>query len=64
MRALREILRQKLQLGRSHRAAARAAGVGAATVASAATRALILGLDWVLRRIASDVIEVEPAPAV
>ena len=46
MRALREILRQKLQLSRSHRAAARAAGVGTATVASAATRARVLGLDW------------------
>lgn len=46
MRKLREILRQKLQLQRSHRAAARAAGVGAASVASAATRAFMLGLDW------------------
>jgi transposase len=46
MRALREILRQKLQLGRSHREAARAAGVGPGSVASAATRARVLGLDW------------------
>lgn len=46
MRALREILRQKLQLGRSHRAAARAAGVGAGSVASAAIRARALSLDW------------------
>jgi DNA-directed RNA polymerase specialized sigma24 family protein len=42
MRALREILRQKLQLGRSHREAARAAGVGPGSVASAATRARAL----------------------
>jgi transposase len=46
MRALREILRQKLQLGRSHREAARAAGVGPGSVASAATRARALCLDW------------------
>jgi transposase len=46
MRALREILRQKLQLRRSHRAAARAAGVGVASVASAAIRARVLCLDW------------------
>jgi transposase len=46
MRQLREILRQKLQLKRSHRAAARAAGVGTGSVASAATRARALGLDW------------------
>ena len=46
MRALREIQRQKLQLGRSHRKAACAAGVGASSVADAATRARKLGLDW------------------
>lgn len=46
MRALREILRQKLQLRKSHRAAAHAAGVAAGSVASAATRARALGLDW------------------
>jgi transposase len=46
MRALREILRQKLHLGRSHRAAAQAAGVSAAAVASAATRARVLDLGW------------------
>lgn len=46
MRALREILRQKLHFGRSHREAARAAGVGAGSVASAMTRARALGLDW------------------
>jgi hypothetical protein len=46
MRQLREILRQKLLLKRSHRAAAHAAGVGAGSVASAATRAGALGLDW------------------
>jgi transposase len=46
MRKLREILRQKLLFGRSHRDAARAAGVGPSSVASAATRAHVLGLDW------------------
>ena len=46
MRNLREILRQKLALGASHRHAARAAGVAAGTVAMAATRAKVLGLSW------------------
>ncbi len=46
MRNLREILRQKLALGRSHRVAARAAGVSAGTVAMATTRAKLLGLTW------------------
>ena len=46
MRNLREILRQKLALERSHRQAARAAGVSAGTVAMAATRAKVLGLTW------------------
>lgn len=46
MRDLREILRQKLLLGRSHREAARAIGISPGTVASAATRAQLLCLDW------------------
>ncbi len=46
MRNLREILRQKLALRRSHREAARAAGVSPGTVAMAATRAKGLGLTW------------------
>ena len=46
IRNLREILRQKLAFGRSHREAARAAGVSAGTVAMAATRAKVLELTW------------------
>jgi transposase len=46
MRDLREILRQKLQLGRSHRKTADAVGISAGSVASAAIRARALGLDW------------------
>ena len=46
MRNLREILRQKLELQRSHRQAARAAAVSAGSVAFAATRAKVLGLTW------------------
>lgn len=46
MRDLREILRQKLLLGRSHRQAARAVGISSGSVASAATRARMLGLSW------------------
>ena len=46
MRDLREILRQKLLLGRSHRQAAAAVRISPGSVASAATRAKVLGLDW------------------
>lgn len=46
MRNLREILRQKLELKRSHREAARAAAVSPGSVAFAATRAKVLGLTW------------------
>jgi transposase len=46
MRHLREILRQKLQLGRSHRDAARALGISPGSVGGAASRAKALGLDW------------------
>jgi len=46
MRDLREILRHKLQLGRSHRKTAEAVGISSGCVASAATRAKALGLDW------------------
>lgn len=47
MRNLREILRQKFELGRSHRAAAAAAGVSSGAVAGAVGRAREAGLDWV-----------------
>lgn len=46
MRRLREILRQKLLLGRSHREVSRSVGVSAGSVASATTRAKTIGLDW------------------
>jgi transposase len=46
MQKLREILRQKLELGRSHRQVARALEISAGSVAGAAVRAKALGLDW------------------
>jgi len=46
MRNLREILRQKLQLERSHRQVAETVKMSTGCVASAASRAKALGLDW------------------
>ncbi len=46
MHRVKEILRQKLELKRSHREAARAVGVSAGAVASAVSRAAALDLDW------------------
>jgi len=46
MRQLREILRHKLVLGRSHRETARSVGVSAGTVGGAVSRARAVGLDW------------------
>jgi transposase len=46
MRNVREILRLKWVLGRSHREAARSLGISAGTVASTTTRAREVGLDW------------------
>ena len=46
MQKLREILRHKLQLKRSHREAAKALGVSSAKVAGAASRAKHCQLDW------------------
>ncbi|HVZ34535.1 MAG TPA: IS21 family transposase, partial [Polyangiaceae bacterium] len=46
MRDLREILRQKLQLGRSHRKTAEIVRISTGCVASACIRAKALGLDW------------------
>jgi len=46
MRQLREILRQKLLLKRSHRDVARSVGVSAGSVGSAVSRAKLVGLDW------------------
>ena len=45
MQHVREILRQKLALGRSHRAVAAATGVSPSTVSSVVTAARALGLD-------------------
>ena len=46
MRKLREILRQKWLLGRSHRAAAASTGVSAGSVGRAVVRAKGVGLSW------------------
>ncbi len=46
MRKLREILRQKLELKRSHREVALSLGVSAGVVGKIALRADALGLDW------------------
>ncbi|HEY7542897.1 MAG TPA: IS21 family transposase, partial [Methylomirabilota bacterium] len=46
MRQLKEILRQKWVLGRSHRAIARSVGISAGSVGGAVTRATAAGLDW------------------
>src|SRR5215208_2543091 len=46
MQKLREILRLKLELGHSHRTTARALGISAGSVATAAVRAKLLNLDW------------------
>jgi len=46
MRHVREILRQKLVLGRSNRDVAASLGVSSGAVSGAVTRARTLGLDW------------------
>jgi hypothetical protein len=46
MQKLREILRLKLELGLSHRQAARALGISAGSVGTATMRANLLKLDW------------------
>ena len=46
MRQIREILRQKWALGRSHREVARSLGVGLGTVSSVERRAQATRLDW------------------
>lgn len=46
MRNVREILRQKLQLKRTHRAVAKALGIGNGTVGSLMVRQKALGLTW------------------
>ena len=46
MQKLREILRQKLQLHRSHRKVARTLEISPGKVGEAASRAKALKLDW------------------
>jgi hypothetical protein len=46
MRHLREILRHKLVLGRSHRDTARSVGVSAGSVGAAVSHSKAVGLDW------------------
>ena len=48
MRTIREILRLKWLLQRSHRETARSLGISAGAVASVVTRAAGLGLNWPL----------------
>src|SRR5438128_8955940 len=46
MRHTREILRQKLTLGRSHRAIAHSLGISSGAVGATVLRARAAGLDW------------------
>src|ERR1700690_3588488 len=46
MRQLKEILRQKLVLGRTHREIARSVAVSAGSVGGVVSRARAVGLDW------------------
>src|SRR6266516_3343295 len=46
MRSIREVLRQKLVLKKSHREVARSLGLSAGSVGSVMVRAAELGLDW------------------
>ena len=54
MRHLREILRQKHELKRSHRAVARSLGVSSGAVAAAMSRSRKVGLDWAQIQALSD----------
>jgi transposase len=54
MRHLREILRQKYELKRSHRAVARSLAVSTGAVAGATSRAKRVGLDWAQIQALSD----------
>ena len=55
MRHTREILRQRLTLGRSHRAIAQSLGISHGVVGTTALRAQAAGLDWVLVEALTDV---------
>ena len=46
MRHTREILRQRLTLGRSHRAIAQSLGISHGVVGTTVLRAQAAGLDW------------------
>jgi len=46
MRHTREILRQRLTLGRSHRAIAHSLGISSGTVGATVLRGRAAGLDW------------------
>ena len=54
MRHLREVLRQKLELKRSHREVARSVGVSHGSVSGAVSRAKGVGLDWARIQTLSD----------
>src|SRR5262245_12904187 len=59
MHIIREILRLKLALGRSHREAARSLGVSAGKVGQVASRAQALGLTWsAVERLSDEALEV------
>jgi transposase len=58
MRQIREVLRQKLDLGLSHRAVARSLGLGLGTISSVLARARATGLDWPqVQALTDDVLE-------
>jgi hypothetical protein len=54
MRYLREVLRQKLEVKRSHREVARSGGVSHGSVSGAVSRAKAVGLDWAQIQTLSD----------
>jgi transposase len=58
MRHLREIFRQKFELGLAHRAIAQSVGVSLGAVATALSRARTMGLDWAqVQALGDDVLE-------
>ena len=65
MRKTREILRQKWQLGRTHREVAFSVGGSAGAVGSAVERATAAGLDWAgVEALGDDELEVRLYPSV
>jgi transposase len=55
MRKTREVLRLKLELGRSHREIARTLGMGVGTVSECVARARAAGIDWAAAETLDDV---------